>query len=99
MSSIDPRTPEGVAKIARLSRLALDAQELSALGEHMSKILGWVDELNELDTEGVSASQHEQASEARRADVAAASLPVGEALANAPAKNTMGFLVPPILAE
>ena len=99
MSEIDPCTPEGVAKIAHLSRLALSDAEQDAMCGHMRKILDWARELEELDTEGVSASLHDAAASSRREDVVRPSLPVKAALANAPAKNTLGFLVPAVLAE
>jgi aspartyl-tRNA(Asn)/glutamyl-tRNA(Gln) amidotransferase subunit C len=99
--SLDPRTPEGVAHIARLSRLAMSQQELSVMAEHMGKILGAVSVLERLDTSDVPAAMHDDAttSAAMRADVVTPSLPVDEALKNAPAKGPAGFLVPAVLVE
>jgi aspartyl-tRNA(Asn)/glutamyl-tRNA(Gln) amidotransferase subunit C len=97
--SVDPRTPEGVAKIARLSRLALTAEEAEALGAHMTKILEWVDELSELDTAGVEAGLRDAARSALRPDVVAPSLAVDAALANAPQPGPLGFEVPAVLSE
>ena len=99
IGAIDPRTPEGVAKIARLSRLALTAEEAEALGTHMKKILEWVDELGELDTEGTAAGLRDEARAALRPDAVAPSLSVEAALANAPKRNAHGFEVPAVLSE
>ena len=67
--------------------------------QHMVKILEWVDELGELDTEGVSASLHEEASDARREDSSLPSLPVSVALANAPDQHQGYFRVPKVLDQ
>ncbi len=99
MSEIDPGTSEGVRKIARLSRLALSDAERDGMCGHLRKILDWAGELDELDTRGVSTSLHDEASLARREDTVQPSLPVEAALANGPATNTLGFLVPSVLAE
>ena len=42
-----------VAKIARLARIRVSEEQQAALAGELSKILGWVEQLNELDTEGV----------------------------------------------
>lgn len=98
---LDPRTPEGVAHIARLSRLALSSEELAAMAEHMGKILDAVSVLERLDTQGVPASMHDDAAPraAMRADVVEPSLSVDEALRNAPARGPGGFEVPAVIAE
>lgn len=99
--SLDPRTPEGVAHIARLSRLAMSPQELSAMADHMGKILDAVSVLERLDTRDVPAALHDDAvtAAAMRPDVVTPSLTVEEALRNAPAKGPAGFLVPAVLVE
>ena len=99
MSGIDPCSSEGVKAIAHLSRLALGDAERDAMCGHMRKILDWARELDELDTEEVSASRSDAASTVHRKDVVQPSLSVKAALANAPAKDTLGFLVPAVLAE
>jgi aspartyl-tRNA(Asn)/glutamyl-tRNA(Gln) amidotransferase subunit C len=75
-----------VAHIARLSRLALSEAEARAMGEHMDKILAWVAELNELDTEEVSPTLHDAAVDGMRNRLAPAfccSLPRARARARA----------------
>ena len=42
-----------VAQIAKLARIKVDDAQQEALTEELSNILGWIDELGELDTEGV----------------------------------------------
>lgn len=98
---LDPRTPEGVAHIARLSRLAMSPQELAAMAEHMGKILDAVSVLERLDTRDVSAAMHDDATSSAglRPDVVTPSLSVEDALKNAPAKGPAGFLVPAVLVE
>jgi aspartyl-tRNA(Asn)/glutamyl-tRNA(Gln) amidotransferase subunit C len=96
---LDPRTPEGVAHIARLSRLALAPLELAAMAEHMGKILDAVSVLERLDTQGVPAALHDDATTALRDDAIAPSLGAEEALRNAPRRGVAGFEVPAVLAE
>ncbi len=42
-----------VAKIARLARIEVSEEQQEALAGELSNILGWVEQLSELDTEGV----------------------------------------------
>ena len=42
-----------VAQIAKLARIKVDDAQQEALTKELSNILGWIDELGELDTEGV----------------------------------------------
>lgn len=48
--SLDAKT---VARIARLARVGLSPDELAAVQTQMEGILGWVDQLNEVDIDGV----------------------------------------------
>ncbi len=48
--SVDKDT---VAKIARLARVRVDEDKQAALAGELSNILGWIEQLSELDTEGV----------------------------------------------
>jgi len=48
--SVDKET---VAKIARLARVRVDESQQEALAGELSNILGWIEQLSELDTEGV----------------------------------------------
>jgi len=42
-----------VAAIARLARIRVSAEQQDALAGELSNILGWIEQLNELDTAGV----------------------------------------------
>ena len=48
--SLDEAT---VARIARLARIAVPEAELRPLAGELSRILEWIEQLNEVDTEGV----------------------------------------------
>ncbi|GAB4390965.1 MAG: Asp-tRNA(Asn)/Glu-tRNA(Gln) amidotransferase subunit GatC [Kiloniellaceae bacterium] len=48
--SVDKDT---VAKIARLARVRVDESHKESLAKELSNILGWIEQLSELDTEGV----------------------------------------------
>lgn len=49
-NGVDAKT---VKKIARLSRLHVDADRLESLAGELNGILGWIEQLNEVDVEGV----------------------------------------------
>ena len=46
-------TAETVRKIARLSRLHVEDERLQPLAEELNGILGWIEQLNEVDVDGV----------------------------------------------
>lgn len=50
--SIDKET---VRKVARLARIAEPEDRLEPLARELSGILGWIEQLNEVDVEGVEA--------------------------------------------
>lgn len=94
-----------VDHVAILSRLSLDAGEANAMTEHIRKIVDLVSLLDELDTQQASpfvskpASTHELREDRRQP-----SLPVDQALANAPERSDptttdgiAAFRVPPVL--
>lgn len=96
-----PLDAEGLEALTHLARLELPDAERAALGEHLGRILGWVAELDQVETEGVSPSQHEapRSSESLRPDAVRPSLPREQALLNAPASDPLGFLVPRVVSE
>ena len=49
--SLDEAT---VARIARLARIAVPEEELAPLATELSHILDWIEQLNEVDTDGVA---------------------------------------------
>jgi aspartyl-tRNA(Asn)/glutamyl-tRNA(Gln) amidotransferase subunit C len=103
MSNKNPVTREQIAHIARLARLDLQGQELDAMLQHMDKIIDAVSTLAELDTTDVQSFSHgtegvnnPDGPSLLRDDVVRPSLPVDQALSNAPAKGPDGFAVPAI---
>jgi aspartyl-tRNA(Asn)/glutamyl-tRNA(Gln) amidotransferase subunit C len=47
-------TSQDVKKIARLSRLHVEADRLQPMADELNGILGWIEMLNEVDVEGVA---------------------------------------------
>jgi aspartyl-tRNA(Asn)/glutamyl-tRNA(Gln) amidotransferase subunit C len=46
-------SPEQVRHIAKLARIAMSEEELERLVPELNNILGWVEQLGEVDTDGV----------------------------------------------
>lgn len=89
-----------VEKVALLSRLRLSDAELDTITADLAKIVGYVDQLAEVSTEGVEPMAHAiEITNVFRDDSSSASLPREEALANAPHHDTRGYLVPAVLGE
>jgi len=89
---------EQVEHVSRLARLALNDDELQALTGEMDAILGYVEQLNSLDTEGIVPTAHAVPMEnAFRADVVRPSFTPEQALSNAPAPDPQGFRVPRVI--
>jgi aspartyl-tRNA(Asn)/glutamyl-tRNA(Gln) amidotransferase subunit C len=88
-------TPEEVARVAKLARLALSPDELALYAGQLDAILEAFAALSKLDTSGVEAQSHAIPLEIPlREDEVGPSLPAEEALSNAPARAPEGFLVP-----
>ena len=94
-----PLNKAEVAHIAGLARIRLDDSELEPLAAELSQILSWVEQLGEIDTDGV----------APMTSVAAMRLPMREdavtdgdcreaILGNAP-QSTRGFFAVPKVVE
>jgi aspartyl-tRNA(Asn)/glutamyl-tRNA(Gln) amidotransferase subunit C len=89
---------EDVAKVAKLSRLALSEQELQTYTEQLGKILHYVDKLNALDTSKVEPMITAAASgNVFRPDVVRPGLSREDALKSAPAHDDEYFRVPPVI--
>ena len=87
-----------VEHVAVLARLALDETELDQLTSQMNQILGYVDKLNELDTDGIVPTAHAVPVEnAFREDVVQPSIGNENALKNAPEATDNCFKVPKII--
>jgi aspartyl-tRNA(Asn)/glutamyl-tRNA(Gln) amidotransferase subunit C len=88
-----------VEEIAVLARLALSAAEIERLRGELGAILTYVEQLRGLDTTGVEPMTHAVPMACPlREDVAGPSLPVEEALGQAPARDEDFFEVPHILS-
>ncbi len=88
-------TKDDVRKVARLSRIAVPEERLEQLAGELTGIMGWIEQLNEVDVEGVEPMT----------SVVAATLPMREdavtdggiqdqILANAPRAEDGFFVVP-----
>jgi aspartyl-tRNA(Asn)/glutamyl-tRNA(Gln) amidotransferase subunit C len=87
-----------VEHVARLARLALEPAELEALTGQMDAVLGYVEKLDQLDTEGIIPTAHAVPMEnAFRADQVKPSRGAEWALQNAPEASEDCFLVPKII--
>jgi len=87
-----------VEHVARLARLALKDDELDALTGQMDAILGYVEQLNELSTDGILPTAHAVPMEnAFRPDQVKPSIGVDKALQNAPDADNGCFRVPKII--
>lgn len=89
---------ESLKKIANLARLEIKPDEEDALLSSMDSVLTWMDQLNEINTEGVEPLTHimDEVNNWRE-DVSVNSLTREEALANAPAKNDTYIMVPKVI--
>jgi aspartyl-tRNA(Asn)/glutamyl-tRNA(Gln) amidotransferase subunit C len=91
---------QDVEKVALLSRLQLTEAELSTMTAELAHIVEYVDQLGEVNTDGIEPMAHAvEVVNVFRADDVQPSLPRGEALANAPHRDERGYLVPAVLGE
>lgn len=86
---------DDVKKIARLSRLHVEADQLQPLADDLNGILGWIEQLNEVDIEGVEpmTSAVDMAAPLRK-DVVSDGNKRADVLKNAPKKDDGFFVVP-----
>ncbi len=89
---------EEVEYVARLARLRLSEEEKERFTHQLDQILEYVQQLNQLDTENVPPTSHVLAlKNVWRKDEVKPSLPLSEALSNAPQANEEFFLVPKVI--
>ena len=87
-----------VAKIAKLARIRIEAEQMEPLAAELSNILGWIEQLNELDTEGVAPMTSVVEVEAPlRRDAVTDGDCRDRVLANAPEAADGFFLVPKVV--
>jgi aspartyl-tRNA(Asn)/glutamyl-tRNA(Gln) amidotransferase subunit C len=93
-------TREDVQHVARLARLQLSDAELERMREQLAAILGYIDTLRAVDTEGVEPTSHAvPLVNVMRADEVRSCVPVAEMLANAPDPVDGFFRVPRIIED
>lgn len=93
--SLDDAT---VARIARLARIEVPDAELEPLAGELSAILGWIEQLNEVDTAEVAPMTSVVAMQVSwREDVVKDGERALEVLANAPAREDGYFVVPKVV--
>jgi len=91
-------TQQDVEYVARLAHLAVDDAAKERLAGEMGDILGYMDKLNELNTDDIEPMMHAQEmTNVYRDDEVKPSLTREEALRNAPQTDGEYFLVPRIL--
>ena len=87
-----------VKHVARLARLALNAEEKQRFTEQLNAILSYMEQLNEVATEGVEPTAHVLAIvNVWRDDTVSQTLNADTALANAPETAHHFFVVPRIV--
>ncbi|MEM9178779.1 MAG: Asp-tRNA(Asn)/Glu-tRNA(Gln) amidotransferase subunit GatC [Pseudomonadota bacterium] len=92
-------TKDDVRKVARLSRIAVPEDKLETLAGELSGIMGWIEQLNEVDIDGVAPMTSVVASTLpMRDDVVTDGGIQEQVLANAP-KSDEGFFVVPKAVE
>ena len=92
-------TPDDVRRIARLARLATPEERLEPLAQEINGILGWIEQLGEVDVEGVEpmASAVDRSLPLRDDEVTDGDRR-DDVLANAP-RSEEGFFVVPKVVE
>jgi aspartyl-tRNA(Asn)/glutamyl-tRNA(Gln) amidotransferase subunit C len=89
-------SPEEVRHVARLARLTLTDAEVARFGEQLSAILEAVSKVSEVDLSDIPPTAHPlDLVNVWGEDEPRPSLPVEEALANAPDRDNGFFRVPP----
>lgn len=90
-------TVEQVKKVAALARLELPDADLAKMADQLNAILGYVDQLAGVNTDGVEPMAHPlPVQNVFREDVPVPSLPVDAALQNAPTRLADFFGVPAV---
>jgi aspartyl-tRNA(Asn)/glutamyl-tRNA(Gln) amidotransferase subunit C len=93
--SVDTAT---VKRVARLARIAISEAEASALRNDLNTILGFVEQLNEVDVTGVEPMTSVVLMEMKqRDDVVTAGSEADRIVANAPAREGNFFAVPKVV--
>jgi aspartyl-tRNA(Asn)/glutamyl-tRNA(Gln) amidotransferase subunit C len=93
-------TRQDIEKVALLARLQLSDAEVATMSSELAQIVAYVDQLAEVDTDGVEPMAHAiELQNVFEGDRAGESLSRDQALANAPHHNSTGYLVPAVLGD
>ncbi|MDY0395645.1 Asp-tRNA(Asn)/Glu-tRNA(Gln) amidotransferase subunit GatC [Virgibacillus halophilus] len=93
-------TKDQVKHVAELARLSIKEEEAEMFTNHLSAIIGYAEQLNELDTDGVEPTTHVlDLKNVMRKDEPKKWISQAEALKNAPDQQDGLFRVPSILAD
>ena len=94
--SVDAAT---VRKVAKLARIREPEERLEPLAQEISRIMAWIEQLNEVDTDGVEPmTSAVSVPMPMREDVVTEGGDAAKILANAP-KTDRGFFVVPKVVE
>lgn len=92
-------TAENVKKVARLARIRMSEEEIDKYTPQLNNILGWIEQLSEVDTDHVEPLANVVDSELQlREDEKTEGDNQGAVLAGAP-EQTSGFFVVPKVVE
>ena len=89
---------DDVRRVANLARLEFSEEELGEITKQLGKVVDLVDELSQVDTQGVEPLVHAiELTNVLAADSVKPSLDRADALKNAPASDEECFRVPAVL--
>ena len=87
-----------VKRVARLARIALPDDDAPRMQNELNTILGFVEQLNEVDVEGVEPlTSVVETTMKKRADVGTDGQRADDIVANAPAHEDHFFMVPKVI--
>ena len=87
-----------MARIAKLARIDIDPEKRAALAAELSNIMGWIEQLNEVDTDGVPPMTSVGDMQlALRNDEVSDGDKVEDVLENAPEQQDGHFVVPKVV--
>ena len=91
---------EMVAKLAKLAQLEFNPEETESIRIDLQQMIGFVEKLNEIDTEGILPLTHISKTEnSLREDVVQGSVDNETALSNAPERLDQFFTVPKVIKK
>ncbi len=93
--SVDTET---VKRVARLSRIAISDERAESMREELNTILGFVDQLNEVDVDGVEPmTSVVDINMRQRHDIVSDGNKAKDVVANAPSHEDNFFMVPKVV--